>query len=68
MKIAVRHELVREMPAVVLSYLDYLQIHQLYLMAVTFDTEYFIILNLREDKLIFLCDDLRQLLTKQTNK
>lgn len=68
MKIAVRHELVRKMPAVVLSYLDYLQIHQLYLMAVTFDTEYFIIINLREDKLIFLCDDLRQLLTKQTNK
>lgn len=61
MKIVVGLELVKEMPEVVHSYLDYLQTHQLCLMAVTFDAKYLIIINLKDDKLILLCDDLRQI-------
>lgn len=61
MKIVVGLELVKEMPEVVHSYLDYLQTHQLCLMTVTFDAKYLIIINLKADKLNLLCDDLRQI-------
>lgn len=49
------------MPEVVHSYLYYLQTHQLCLITGRFDAKYFIIINQEDNKLILLCDDLRQI-------